>query len=113
MKKKIIIGSIIIFVILIVGSIVYIINNPKIAVLCYHNIGTKEEKGRFKGEQEWTIEVDNFEEQLQMLKKHKYKTLTLKEFYDWKQGKIKLPYKSVLITFDDGFFSNYNYSFPL
>jgi len=112
LKKKIIIGSIIIFVILVI-NIIYIINNPKISVLCYHNIGTREEKEKFKEEQEWTIELDNFEEQLQMLKNHKFKTLTLKEFYDWKQGKIKLPYKSVLITFDDGFLSNYNYAFPL
>lgn len=98
---------------MIIGSIVYIINNPKISVLCYHNIGTSEEKKKFPEEEQWTINIENFEEQLQMLKKHKYKTLTLKEFYDWKQGKIDLPYKSVLITFDDGFLSNYKYAFPL
>ena len=37
----------------------------------------------------------------------------MKEFYEWKQGKIELPHKSVLITFDDGFLSNYHYAFPL
>lgn len=113
MNKKIILGIIIVLIIIIMGYVIYTINNPKIAVLCYHNIGTEEEKNNFREEKEWTIEVHNFEEQLKILKKHNYKTLTLDEFYNWKQGKIKLPYKSVLITFDDGFLSNYNYAFPL
>ncbi|MBQ3414690.1 MAG: polysaccharide deacetylase family protein [Clostridia bacterium] len=113
MKKKIILSIIIILVIIFAVFIIYTLNNPKIAVLCYHNIGTVEEKNNFPQEQEWTIDVENFEEQLKMLKKHNYKTLTLEEFYNWKQGKIKLPYKSVLITFDDGFLSNYQHAFPL
>lgn len=37
----------------------------------------------------------------------------MEEFYNWKQRKINLPYKSVLITFDDGFLSNYEYAFSL
>jgi len=37
----------------------------------------------------------------------------MKEFTDWKDGNIDLPFKSVLITFDDGFLSNYQYAFPL
>ena len=113
MKKKIILS---IIMTLILGTIIYVIytiNNPKIAVICYHNIGTAEEKAKFPKEQEWTIEVENFEEQLKMLKDNNYKTLTLEEFYNWKKGKIKLPYKSILITFDDGFLSNYEYAFPL
>ena len=62
---------------------------------------------------DWTISIDNFKEHLDYLKEHNYKTLTMEEFYNWKTGKIKLPYKSVLITFDDGFLSNYEYAFKL
>ena len=113
MKKKIIISVIVLILITIIGVTIYILNNPKIAVLCYHNIGTAAEKENFLQEKEWTIDVENFEEQLKMLKDNNYKTLTLDEFYQWKQGKIDLPYKSVLITFDDGFLSNYQYAFPL
>lgn len=111
-KKIILICTAILITIAIIYS-TYIINNPKIAVICYHNIGTAEEKANFPKEQEWTIDVENFEEQLKMLSDNNYKTLTLEEFYNWKQGKIKLPYKSILITFDDGFLSNYEYAFPL
>lgn len=112
MKKIIKIGFFIILVIL-VFFITYKYCNPNIAVLCYHNIATAEEKENFPYEQNWTISIDNFREHLEYLKLHNYKTLTMEEFYQWKIGNIKLPYKSVLITFDDGFLSNYEYAFPL
>lgn len=88
-------------------------SNPKVAVLCYHNIATSEEIENFPEEKDWLIEVNNFEEQLKYLAKHNYKTLTTDEFFKWKKGEISIPYKSVLITFDDGFLSNYQYAFPL
>ena len=114
MKKKITIILIIICILFVfISGIIYIRNKEKIPVLCYHNLATAEEKANFESEKDWTIDVQNFEEQLKYFKKHNYKTLTMKEFYEWKQGKIELPYKSVLITFDDGFLSNYHYAFPL
>ena len=94
-------------------TITYIYKNPKIAVLCYHNIATVEEKENFPEESDWTITTDNFKEQLDYLKRNNYKTLTMDEFYNWKTGKQNLPYKSILITFDDGFLSNYEYAFEL
>lgn len=97
----------------ILGFIIYIKINPSVAVICYHNVATAEEKANYPDEADWIIAVDNFEEQLKYLQKHNYKTLTTDEFYKWKNGEIKLPYKSVLITFDDGFLSNAHYAFPL
>ena len=114
MKKKITIILIIICILFVfISGIIYIRNKEKIPVLCYHNLATAEEKANFESEKDWTIDVQNFEEQLKYLKKHNYKTLTMKEIYEWKQGKIELPHKSVLITFDDGFLSNYQYAFKL
>ena len=114
MKKKLIIALIIIFVIaIIIYGIFYIRNMNKVAVLCYHNIATAEEKSNFPDESEFVIDVNNFEEHLKFFKRNTYKTLTMDEFNDWKQGKLKIPQNSVLITFDDGFLSNYQYAFPL
>ena len=115
MKNKYRVIILIILIVLLVAaiSIFLLYKDQKVSVLCYHNIATEEEKQEFPKEQPWIIDVNNFEDQLKYLKKHGYKTLTLEEFYRWKQGEIKLPYKSVLITFDDGFLSNYQYAFPL
>ena len=114
MKRNIIIVLIAICTLFIlISCYIYIINKNKIPVLCYHNLATAEEKTNFESEKDWTIDVKNFEEQLKYFKKHNYKTLTMEEFYKWKQGMLNLPQKSVLITFDDGFLSNYHYAFPL
>lgn len=115
MKKKIIIIVLIILILIcsILAGVIYFKGKDKVAVLCYHNLATAEEKANFPEESDWVIDVQNFEEQLKYLSKHNYKTLTMDEFYEWKQGKIDLPNKSVLITFDDGFLSNYHYAFPL
>ena len=57
--------------------------------------------------------INEFEEQLKYLKKHNYTTLSLDEFYAYYKGKQKIPRKSVLITMDDGYQSNYDLAFPL
>lgn len=111
--RKIVIFILLVIIILTFVFLIFLYNNPKIPVLCYHNVATQEEKAAFPEEDDWTITVDNFEEHLKYLKKHHYKTLTMDEFYNWKIGNLKLPYKSVLITFDDGFLSNYHYAFDL
>ena len=110
-------GIILIVALLIVLVALYVAvfhsKNHKVAVLCYHNLATKEEMANFQDEKDWTIDVTNFEKQLQYLQKQHYKTLTMDEFHRWKKGELEVPYKSVLITFDDGFLSNYHYAFPL
>ena len=48
------------------------------------------------------LDTRKFEEQLKWLQDNHYKTLTINEFADWKDGYIELPSKSVLLTIDDG-----------
>lgn len=48
------------------------------------------------------LDTVKFEEQLKWLKDNNYKTLTINEFADWKDGYIELPKHSVLLTIDDG-----------
>ena len=69
MKKKITIILIIICILFVfISGIIYIRNKEKIPVLCYHNLATAEEKVNFESEKDWTIDVQNFEEQLKYLK---------------------------------------------
>ena len=112
-KNNILITILLLILILSIITLTYLYKNPKIPVLCYHNIATQDEKANYPEESDWTITTDNFKEHLDYLKNNNYKTLTMDEFYNWKIGNLNLPYKSVLITFDDGFLSNYEYAFKL
>lgn len=114
MKKLKILLIIVLIILLITGiSISIIYREPKVSILGYHNVASKEEKEKYPDEQLWTISVENFEEEMKYLHDNNYKTLTMEEFYKWKKGEMEVPFKSVLITFDDGLLSNYHYAFPI
>lgn len=48
------------------------------------------------------LDIATFREQLDYLKQHQYKTLTIEEYRAWMYGEIELPARSVLLTIDDG-----------
>ena len=108
MKKIIKIIIVIIFILLFVlmGFLLFIQynkNKQQIIVLSYHNIVQNySEKNLNEYE---TITVTEFEEQLKYLKENNYQTISADEFLQWKENNLELPDKSVLITFDDGYYS--------
>ena len=79
----------------------------KYAVLTYHDFTTG------KPENIMQKNVDEFEKEMRYLKKHNYKTLTLKDVECYMNKKCNLPRKSVLITFDDGWKNAYKYALPI
>ena len=80
-KLKFLIIALIILTLIIVIAISIIYREPKVPILCYHNVATKEENSKFPDEHLWTISVDNFEEEMKYLHDNNYKTLTMDEFY--------------------------------
>lgn len=88
-------------------SILFLYKDEKVAVLGYHSFSENVEEDMF------IMPISEFEEQLKYLKGHNYTTLSLDEFYDYYKGKKKIPRKTVLITMDDGYQSNYDLAFPL
>lgn len=88
------------------------VENPatSVPVLMYHYFydETKEEpqNGNF-------YSIQKFEQQLAHFKEEGYITLTMEELYDWLEGKIEVPEKSVVITMDDGYSFTYDYALPL
>ena len=112
-RRLLIIVGILLVVMVILNSVFY--HEQKIAILGYHSFykDISELKNEDKNNPEFINDITKFEKQMKYLHKHKYKTLTLDEFYKWKKGEIKVPRKSVLITIDDGNLSNYMYAFPI
>ena len=49
-----------------------------------------------------TTNLAQFRSQMKTLKKNGWQTITLKEYEDFMEGKLSLPKKSFLLTFDDG-----------
>ena len=81
----------------------------KIPVLTYHKIvpaGTEFKSGLL-------IAEDTFDAEMKYLHDKGFTTLTLDEFYDWYRGEIDVPEKSVVITFDDGYYGTYYLAYPI
>lgn len=103
-KKIIIISSITILILIGIGITLFY--PQKIAVLGYHSFY----KDEVETANNYTMNIQNFEEQMKYLHDKGYRTLSLDEYYCWKKNECKFPRKSVVITFDDGYLSNYMYA---
>lgn len=61
----------------------------------------------------YVISPDLFEQDLQYLQSNGFETVCIKELVNYVNGKGTLPEKPILLTFDDGFYNNYYYAYPL
>jgi peptidoglycan/xylan/chitin deacetylase (PgdA/CDA1 family) len=82
----------------------------KVPVLMYHHILKAEDK---KATNNLIVTVEEFEEQMEYLYSNDYTTITTEELELFIDNKLELPKNSVLITFDDGYKSNYLYAYPI
>lgn len=78
---------------------------PHLPVLLYHHIETQDGKG--------SVTVQQLEAQMAMLKNQGYQPISLKELLDFAENGTKLPKNPVVITFDDGYYSNYQLAYPI
>ena len=116
-KNKVIIFLIIICVVLIEGFIFnrYKYNERadiKVPVLLYHNFVTEvpdSDPDNFN----YINIPESFEENIKTFLENGYTIISMKELADADIGKIKLPNKPLIITFDDGYYSNYEYIYTI
>lgn len=80
-----------------------------VAVLMYHHLAPPSEREEEPG----VITPDRFEQHLQLLRDEGYRLITAEQFAAFRDGRLRLPGRSVLITFDDGYESNYTFGYPL
>lgn len=60
-----------------------------------------------------TVSLKTFERQMAFLKRHKYNVITLEEAGELIAGKKKIPARTLVLTFDDGYKDNYTCAFPV
>jgi peptidoglycan/xylan/chitin deacetylase (PgdA/CDA1 family) len=86
----------------------------QIPILAYHAFvpSALKMQGEFKGNK-WIDDIEGFEEQMKYLSEEGWNTLSLDEFYLWYNGKLDVPPKSCVITFDDGYYEMYYTVLPI
>jgi peptidoglycan/xylan/chitin deacetylase (PgdA/CDA1 family) len=62
---------------------------------------------------ELTVTQKAFKEQMRFIREHGYRVIPLDHFVDFLDFKGQIPEKSVVITFDDGWRSVYDFAFPI
>lgn len=116
--KKIII--LLLCAVLIIGIVIYGFNSYKaskrtdvaIPVLLYHNFVTTvpdSDPDNFN----YINTPESFEENVKTLLANGYTIISFKDLNDAYSGKSTLPSKPIIITFDDGYYSNYEYIYPI
>ncbi len=79
--------------------------NDSIPVVMYHHV--------MPGDRELNVTPELFEEQMAELKRKGWKTLSADEFLYLMENTKEKRKKCVLLTFDDGFYDNYLYAYPV
>lgn len=108
MKKIRTTGIALFFVALLLGGCGSVTSSPKIPVLMYHHIS--------ENEQDWsgaTISPEKFKEDMLYLKTLGFDTILPEDLVNFKEKGTPLPNQPILITFDDGYRSNYTHAFPI
>ena len=86
--------------------------NVKIPLLLYHDFVTTvpdSDPDNFN----YINTPQSYEENIKVLLENGYTFISFQELDDANNGKISLPEKTILVTFDDGYASNYEYIFPI
>ena len=83
-------------------------NKIELPIIMYHHISTKTSAlGAY------VITPTQFESDLKFIREKGYQTITSQNLIDYFNGMFDLPQKPIMITFDDGYLSFYEYAYPL
>lgn len=83
-------------------------DKTRVPILIYHHISKNQEELS-----PMTITPEKFYEDMLYVKSLGYNSVTFKDLIYAREGKIKLPKNPIVITFDDGYMSNYDYAYPI
>lgn len=83
-------------------------NEDRIPILIYHDI-----RDDYDGDNPIVLDTDTFKEGLLYLKALNYNAISFDDYLEYKNGLKELPENPVILTFDDGYYSNYSIAFPI
>lgn len=81
----------------------YEVNVP---ILMYHHLAET-------GDNDCVISVEGFRRQMELIKENGYHPVPLQALTAYVEQGTPLPERPVVITFDDGYYSNYEYAYPI
>lgn len=84
----------------------------QVAILTYHHLLPESLNLSYKTD-EAVLSVEMFEKQMKYLHDHDFHVLSMDELQAFIMGQRKVPERSVVITFDDGYKSNLIYAYPI
>lgn len=97
--------SLAVFLIIFAALCIYGIYNPSIPVLMYHHVN------EYRGDMV-TISPGDFEKQMAYIKQN-FNAIHLGEFLSYAEAGKKFPARTCVITFDDGYYDNFVYAYPV
>lgn len=113
MSWKRVFGVIVIGIFLsVLALLAYVFTVPApegIAILEYHMVNPKDKEDAHA----YNVPPEEFQRQMDYLQQQGYTTITMLEFMKAKKGKMELPEKPIILTFDDGYEDNYTYLLPI
>jgi len=87
-------------------------DQPRLAVLLYHHVLPAAENKSY-ADNGLVLTQETFAEQMEYLYRNNYHSVTAGELRAFLYQNAPLPAKSVMITFDDGYMSNYMFAYPI
>ncbi len=89
--------------------------SDRVPVLLYHRLISRAAADRgdvLDDEMIWASYDTNFGEQMDYLAGAGYTTLDMDDYLAIREGRQEMPERPVILTFDDGYLSNYRYGYP-
>ena len=84
-----------------------------IPVFAFHRLVPDDVKREIYPDREWVGSINVFEEMMEYIYQKGFKTINTEELYKWYIGEIEFNKKTLLITFDDGFYEDYYLVYPI
>lgn len=84
------------------------VNAIELPIIMYHSVLNSEDKAGA-----YVVTAKQLERDLAYIQALGYTTVVVQDLLDYVYGGVPLPDKPVMLTFDDGYYNNYTYLYPL